>query len=62
MVNINKQADALVPYSKTRNPFEIANHLKITVKYGDFTQLKGFYNYAYRKCSGAIRRVAVKNE
>lgn len=48
MDTIIKQADALVQRFKTRNPFEIANHLNITIKYGDFAQLKGFYNYAYR--------------
>lgn len=48
MDHIIKQADALVRRYKTRNPFEIADHLNITVKYGEFTQLKGFYNYTYR--------------
>ncbi len=45
---IIKQADALVHRFKTRNPFEIADNLNITVKYGDFVELKGFYNYTYR--------------
>ncbi len=48
MNHVIKQADALVRHYKTRNPFEIADHLNITVKYGEFTQLKGFYNYTYR--------------
>jgi Zn-dependent peptidase ImmA (M78 family) len=48
MDHIIKQADKLVRRYKTRNPFEIADHLNITVKYGEFTQLKGFYNYTYR--------------
>lgn len=45
---IIKQADVLVRQYKTRNPLELAAHLNITVKYAEFTQLKGFYNYAYR--------------
>jgi Zn-dependent peptidase ImmA (M78 family) len=48
MDNILQQADALVRRFRTRNPFEIADNLNITVKYGDFAQLKGFYNYTYR--------------
>lgn len=48
MDNIIKEADALVRRYKTRNPFEIATHLNITLKYGDFAKLKGFYNYTYR--------------
>ena len=48
MDHIIKKANALVQHYKTRNPFEIANHLNITVKYGEFSQLKGFYNYTYR--------------
>lgn len=48
METIIKQADALVRRFKTRNPFEIAHNLNITLKYGDFGQLKGFYNYALR--------------
>lgn len=48
MNHIIKQADTLVRHYKTRNPFELANHLSITVKYGEFSQLKGFYNYTYR--------------
>jgi len=48
MDHILKKADALVRRFKTRNPFEIADHLNITVKYGEFTQLKGFYNYTFR--------------
>jgi len=45
---IIKKADALVQRFQTRNPFEIADNLNITLKYGDFTRLKGFYNYTYR--------------
>lgn len=48
MDHIIKQADALVRRYKTRNPFELADQLKITLKYGDFAQLKGFYNYTFR--------------
>ena len=47
MDTIIKQANALVQRFKTRNPFEIADNLNITLKYGDFAQLKGFYNYTY---------------
>lgn len=48
MDSIIKQADVLVHRFKTRNPFEIAENLNITVKYDDFAQLKGFYNCTYR--------------
>jgi len=48
MDNIIKEADALVRRYKTRNPFEIAYHLNITIKHANFIQLKGFYNYSYR--------------
>jgi len=48
MENIIKEANALVRYFKTRNPYQISAHLNITVKRGEFKKLKGFYNCMYR--------------
>jgi hypothetical protein len=48
MENIICKANALVKRYKTRNPFELAEYLNITIKYGEFSKLKGFYNYSYR--------------
>lgn len=48
MEKIIKEANALVRYFKTRNPYKISAHLNITVKWGDFKHLKGFYNCIYR--------------
>ncbi|WP_425057904.1 hypothetical protein [Sporomusa carbonis] len=41
MNNIIRHADSLVRRYKTRNPFEIADHLNNIIKYGDF-MLRGF--------------------
>lgn len=45
MEKVINRADALFNRFKTRNPFEIADNLKIAVKFGDFERLKGFYKY-----------------
>jgi Zn-dependent peptidase ImmA (M78 family) len=48
MDNVIRHADSLIHRLKTRNPFEIADHLNIIVKYGDLNHLKGFYKYICR--------------
>lgn len=48
MDKIIDKANALVKRYKTRNPFELAEYLNIIIKYGEFSKLKGFYNYTYR--------------
>ncbi len=48
MESIIYKANALIKRYKTRNPFELAEYLNITIKYGKFSKLKGFYNYSYR--------------
>ncbi|SKC79863.1 Predicted Zn peptidase [Maledivibacter halophilus] len=49
MINfILKKVDKLIKIHKTRNPFEIAESMNITVKYDDLGSLKGFYFYQSR--------------
>lgn len=52
MVNfILKEVDRLIRKYQTRNPFEIADNLNITVRYDDLEALKGFYFYStYYMC------------
>jgi len=45
---IFKEVDRLIRKYKTRNPFEIANSLNITIRYDDLGTLKGFYFYQSR--------------
>lgn len=45
---IEYQAKKLVHKYRTRNPFELAEALNITIKFYDFKELKGFYTYYKR--------------
>ena len=47
--DIKDIVNALVKKYYTRNPFEIADHLGIMVRYDDLGELKGFYTYKRRK-------------
>jgi Zn-dependent peptidase ImmA (M78 family) len=49
MINvILKEVDKLVRKYRTRDPFEIADSMIITIRYDDLGALKGFYFYQYR--------------
>lgn len=48
METILRKVELLIRRFKTRDPLELASHLNVTVKYGEFKELKGFYNCMYR--------------
>ncbi|WP_350342376.1 ImmA/IrrE family metallo-endopeptidase [Proteinivorax tanatarense] len=48
MEEILGKVESLVKRFHTRDPFELASNLNITVKYGEFKELRGFYNCMYR--------------
>ncbi|HEY8362275.1 MAG TPA: ImmA/IrrE family metallo-endopeptidase [Tissierellaceae bacterium] len=59
---IERQAKKLIRKYNTRNPFELAYALNISIKFYDFKKLKGFYTYYKRNRYIGINRNLSKEE